>query len=159
MVLHHAGKSIVHHKIAPGSLGEVALEGCFDTTEWAHSLGWEATPHMNGCRVLNFWHDTGLMEAITFCSPDNHFSRCPKQSEGGFRENNFTTVLCSPIPLLPVECQSVIDVFLGEKWLLCCPYWHQHILQKSSAHCACRSTYTSLLPFLSKLCTGDDPIP
>ena len=49
--------------------------------------------------------------------------------------------------------------FFGEKWLLCCPSWHQAIFQKSSPHCACRCAHTCLLPFLSKLCTGGTPIP
>lgn len=30
---------------------------------------------------------------------------------------------------------------------------------KSSPHCACKCTYTNLLPIPSKLCTGDDMIP
>jgi len=31
MVLHHAGKCMVHHHIAPALLGKVALAGRFDT--------------------------------------------------------------------------------------------------------------------------------
>ena len=30
-------------------------------------------------------------------------------------------------------------------WLLCCPSWHQAILQKSSPHCACRCTHTDYI--------------
>ena len=64
----------------------------------------EPTPlaemHMNGLRMLYCWHDTGLMVALTLSSPDKLFSRCPKQLERGFiRENNFTPVLSSPIPV------------------------------------------------------------
>ena len=72
---------------------------------------------------------------------------------------DFSPVLSSPIPVPFVEYQSVPDVFPGEKWLLCCPSWHQAILQKSSPHCVCRCTHTYLLPFLSKLCTGGALIP
>ena len=61
-------------------------------------------------------HDTGLMVALTLSSPDKLFSRCPKQSERGFiRENNFTLVLSSPIPVPFAEYQSVPDGFPGEK--------------------------------------------
>ena len=77
---------------------------------------------MNGLRMLYCWHDTGLMVALTLSSPDKLFSGCPKQSESGFiRENDFTPVLSSPIPVPFAEYQSVPDVFHGEKWLLCCP--------------------------------------
>ena len=34
--------------------------------ERAHSLGWKATPHMDGLRMLHCWHNTGLMVAFTF---------------------------------------------------------------------------------------------
>ena len=77
---------------------------------------------MNGLRMLYCWHDIGLMVALTLSSPDKLFSGCPKQSERGFiRENDFTPVLSSPIPVPLAEYPSVPDVFLGEKWLLCCP--------------------------------------
>ena len=67
---------------------------------------------MNGLRMLYCWHDTGLMVALTLSSPDKLFSRCPKQSERGFiRENDFTPVLSSPIPVPFAEYQSVPDVF------------------------------------------------
>uniref|UniRef100_A0A8C7I690 Signal recognition particle subunit SRP72 n=1 Tax=Oncorhynchus kisutch TaxID=8019 RepID=A0A8C7I690_ONCKI len=50
------------------------------------------------------------------------FSGSPKQSGRGFiRENDFTPVLSSPIPVPFAEYQSVPDVFPGEKWLLCFP--------------------------------------
>ncbi|CDQ77094.1 unnamed protein product [Oncorhynchus mykiss] len=120
----------------------------------------EKQPHMNGLRMLYCWHDTGVMVALTWSSPDKLFSRCPKQSERGFvRENDFTPVLSSPITVPFAEYQSVPDVFSGEKWLLCFPSSHQAILQKSSPHCACRCTHICLLPFLSKLCTGGASIP
>ena len=124
------------------------IHGCVlrQNCEWAHSLGWEATPHMNGLRMLYCWHDTGLMVALTLSSPDKLFSRCHKQSERGFiRENDFTPVLSSPIPVPFAEYQSVPDVFPGEKWLLCCPSWHQAILQKCSPHCACRLAVDRLI--------------
>uniref|UniRef100_A0A673JMN6 Sphingomyelin phosphodiesterase 4-like n=1 Tax=Sinocyclocheilus rhinocerous TaxID=307959 RepID=A0A673JMN6_9TELE len=41
------------------------------------------------------------------------------------------SIFCCPILVLPAEFQSVLDVFLGEKWLLCCPSLHQAIVQKS----------------------------
>ena len=78
------------------------IRGCVlrKNCEWAHSLGWEATPHMNGLRMLYCWHDTGLMVALTLSSVDKLFSGCPKQSERGFiRDNDFTPVLSSPIPV------------------------------------------------------------
>ena len=75
---------------------------------------------MNALKVLYCWHDTGLMVALTLSSPDKLFSGCPKQSETGFiRENDFTPVLSSPIPVPFAEYQSVPDAFPGEKWLLC----------------------------------------
>lgn len=64
--LHHAGTAVVLHQTVPGRLGKVALWGCLVLLlfmavffcEWAHSLGWEATPHMNGLRnaLLLAWH-------------------------------------------------------------------------------------------------------
>lgn len=89
--------------------------------EWAHSLGWEATSHMNGLRMLYCWHDTGLMVALTLNSPDKPFSRCPKQSETGvIGENDFAPVLSSPFTILSAEDQSAPRVFFEEKGLLCC---------------------------------------
>lgn len=59
------------------------IHGCVygQNCEWAHSLGWEATPHMNGLRMLCCWPDTGLMVALTFSSPDKTFSRCPNRKQ------------------------------------------------------------------------------
>uniref|UniRef100_A0AAZ3RZ17 Formin homology 2 domain containing 1 n=1 Tax=Oncorhynchus tshawytscha TaxID=74940 RepID=A0AAZ3RZ17_ONCTS len=54
--------------------------------------------------------------SLTLSSPDKLYSGCPKQSERGFiRENDFTPVLSSPIPVPFAEYQSVPDVFPGEK--------------------------------------------
>ena len=55
------------------SHGCVLRQNC----EWDHSLGWEATPHMNGIRMLYCWHDTGLMVALTLSSRDKLFFRMP----------------------------------------------------------------------------------
>lgn len=83
----------------------MAIQNC----EWALSLSWEATPHMNGLRMLHCWHDTGLMVTLTFSSPDKLLSRCPKPSERGFiRENDFTPFLSSPIPV-PFEEYSLLS--------------------------------------------------
>uniref|UniRef100_A0A674AFH2 Syntaxin N-terminal domain-containing protein n=1 Tax=Salmo trutta TaxID=8032 RepID=A0A674AFH2_SALTR len=72
---------------------------------------------MNVLRIFYCWHDTGLMVALTLSSPDKLFSGCPKQSERGFiRENDFTPVVSSPIPVPFAEYQSVPDVFPGEKF-------------------------------------------
>lgn len=56
-------------------------------------------------------------------------------------ENNFTTVCC-PILVLPAEFQSVIDPFLGKKWLLYCPSSHQAM---TSPPCAYKCTHTHLV--------------
>lgn len=102
-VLHHAGKGIVRHQRMYGwemlrseeVLVPFFINGC------VLSLGWEATSHMNGLRMLYCWHDTGLMVAPTFSSPDKLFSGCLKQSERGFiREKDFTPVLSSPNPCI-----------------------------------------------------------
>lgn len=54
-------------------------------------LGKIVCQHPNGLRMLYCWHDTGLMIVLTVSSRDNHFYRCPKESEGGFiKENNFS---------------------------------------------------------------------
>ncbi|KAG8537555.1 hypothetical protein GDO81_024322 [Engystomops pustulosus] len=85
---------------------------------------------MNGCRMLYSWHETRLVVSLTWSSPNKLFSRCSKQSERGFiRENDFTPVLSSPLPVPFVEYQCVPHVFSGEKWLLCYPSGHQALLQ------------------------------
>lgn len=63
--------------------------------------------------MLHYWHNKGLIVLLIFSSPDNWFSRCPRQSEGGFfRESNFAPVFCCPILVLAAEFQSVPHVFL-----------------------------------------------
>ena len=68
-------------------------------------------------RMHYCWHDTGLMVAVTFSSPDKLFSR-----------RNQTRVMkrdsLEEKWLHPSAQQSVPDIFPGEKWLLCCPSWH-----------------------------------
>lgn len=116
----------------------------------------EKQPHIWMVSMLYCW----LTYRLTFSSMDKVCSGCPKQSKRGFiRENDFTPVLSSPITVRFAECQSVPDVFLGKKWLPCCPSWQQAILQKSSPHHPCRCPHTCLLPFLSKPCTGGAPTP
>lgn len=64
--------------------------------EWAHFLGWWATPRTVGLGMLPFFSCTGLTAVFTFSAPDSRFSRCSKQSEGG---NNFALVFCCPFCL------------------------------------------------------------
>lgn len=98
----------------------------------AQSLGWKATPHIDGLGMLH------------------QFLRFPKTLEGSFiKENNFVTVFCCSLLVLQVESQSVLGVFLGEKWFLCCPSRHQavvlcsnfvaceDILMQSNEGCTC----------------------
>ena len=101
-----------HHQIAPGSLGEVALGGCFDTILyswqcskaklWVSPLLWmRSNPTheslLKGCFTVgmtrdSWWRSPFLLQTIS----------CPKKSKWGFiRENNFTPVLYSPTPVLP----------------------------------------------------------
>lgn len=62
--------------------------------------------------MLHYWHNKGLIVLLIFSSPDNWFSRCPRQSEGGvFRESNSAPVFCCPVLVLAAEFQSVLDVF------------------------------------------------
>lgn len=127
--------------------GSVLGQNC----ERAHSLGWQATPHMDCIRMLHYWHDTGLVVMLTFSSEDKWFS---KQSEGGFiRENKVAPVFCCPVLVPPAKYQSVLNVFLGKKCLLCFPSFYKAVVQKSSLHCACRCTCSHLMLILSKLCT------
>ena len=141
------------------------IHGCVlrQNCEWAHSLGWEATPHMNGLRMLYCWHDTGLIVCTHLFFSGQAFFWMPQIIGKGIHQRKWlypSPQQSNPCTFLLLQnMQSVPDVCPGEKWLLCCPSWHQAILQKSSPHCACRCTHTCLLPFLSKLCTGGAPIP
>lgn len=95
---------------------------------------------MGGLRMLPCWHHTGLMLPFTFSSLDDRFSRCPEQLEGGFfRESSVTPVFCSPMLVLPAEFYSVLDVFLGHKWL-CCPSWA--LSKRLCPDCVCRCTHS-----------------
>ncbi len=63
--------------------------------------------------MLHYRHNKGLIVLFIFSSPDNWFSRCPRQSEGGvFRESNFAPVFCCQVLVLAAEFQSVLHVFL-----------------------------------------------
>lgn len=98
LVLHHAGR-ILFITVSPESLGKAPLGRCFihgtDFMQNCEStfLGGHKFRH---CLLLNF----------TFQKP---FERVLIQEN-----NNFGLIM-----LLTAECHSVLDVFLGEKWLIC----------------------------------------
>lgn len=116
--------------------------------EWVHSLGWEATPHMNSLRMLYCWHDRGLAVTFTVSPLDMLVSGCSKQSERGIHQRKrhyHSPQRSDPCTFCRI---SVRPWFPGKKWLLCGPSWLQAILQKSSPHCACRCTHICLLQLL-----------
>lgn len=82
--------------------------------EWIYSPGWAANPHMNGLRML--WcciSNAQVMIGLTCSCSDRVLVRCLKQSDRRFiKENDFTTVLSSPVSVSFVEYQSVLHVFL-----------------------------------------------
>lgn len=74
-VLQHAGKYIVCHQTVLGWLGEVIFIPFFIQGWVLDKIVREATPHMNVLRMLQCWHDTGLMVALTYFSQDKLFTR------------------------------------------------------------------------------------
>ncbi|MEQ2187121.1 hypothetical protein GOODEAATRI_001299 [Goodea atripinnis] len=65
----------------------------------------ESKPTHEHCRIFSFKHDTELK--LTF-------------SLSRFRDQNFTSSICSPILVLPAECLTALDASHGEKGLVSC---------------------------------------
>ena len=93
------------------------IHGCVlrQNCEWAHSLGWETTPHMNSLRMLYCWHDTGLMVALTLSYPDKLFFRLPHTIGKRIHQRKWLSQFSAVQSLYPLQNISLSLMFFLER--------------------------------------------